>query len=142
MSSLSNFATQDLSDLVWKISSRLPSWCHHLNPHHFFSSLSLSLSLSYQQSLFYFSLFFFLPNHTFTLLHIYTLFFSFLSHSHCFYFPRTHIYILEEFPWFDEQVLNCFFKVSEFKLQSCYYILFLTNALLKGTNPLIHPAWG
>ncbi len=32
--------------------------------------------------------------------------------------------------------------VSEFELQSCYYVHFRTNTLGKGMNPLILPAMG
>ena len=32
--------------------------------------------------------------------------------------------------------------VSEFELQSLYYVHFWTNTLGKGMNPLIHPARG
>ena len=34
-------------------------------------------------------------------------------------------------------ILNCNIVVSKFKLQSCYYVYFWTNALGKGMNPLI-----
>ena len=40
------------------------------------------------------------------------------------------------------KVLDCGFIVSEFKLQSRYYIYFQTNTLVKGTNPLILQAMG
>ncbi len=36
-------------------------------------------------------------------------------------------------------LLDCDIVVSEFKLQSCYYIHFRTNTLGKGMNPLILP---
>ena len=36
------------------------------------------------------------------------------------------------------KVLDCNFKVSEFELQSPYYVYFQTNTLRKGMNPL-HP---
>ena len=34
------------------------------------------------------------------------------------------------------KMLDCFVVVSEFKLQSCYYIHFWTNNVGKGMNPL------
>ena len=37
-------------------------------------------------------------------------------------------------------VLNCNIVVSEFELQSCYYVDFWTNTHGKGMIPLIHPA--
>ena len=40
------------------------------------------------------------------------------------------------------KVLDCRIIVSEFKLQSYYYIHFQTNTLGKGMNPLILPAMG
>ena len=38
-------------------------------------------------------------------------------------------------------MLDCDIVVSEFKLQSCYYIHFQTNTLGKGMNPLIPLCW-
>ena len=38
------------------------------------------------------------------------------------------------------KVLNCSLVVSEFELQSRYYVYFRTNALGKRTNPFILPA--
>ena len=40
------------------------------------------------------------------------------------------------------KAMDCKIVVSKFKLQSCYYIPFQTNALGKGMNPLILPAMG
>ena len=40
------------------------------------------------------------------------------------------------------KVLDCGIVVSEFELQSCYYIHFRTNTLGKGMSPLILPAMG
>ena len=40
------------------------------------------------------------------------------------------------------KVLDCSLEISEFKLQLCYYIHFLTNTLGKGINPLIPLAMG
>ena len=40
------------------------------------------------------------------------------------------------------KVTNCGIVVSEFVLQSCYYVHFRTNTLGKGMNPLILPATG
>ena len=40
------------------------------------------------------------------------------------------------------KAMNCGIVVSEFVLQSCYYIHFQTNTLGKGMNPLILPAMG
>ena len=37
---------------------------------------------------------------------------------------------------------DCRIVVSEFKLQSCYYVHLWTNTLGKGMNPLILPAMG
>ena len=39
-------------------------------------------------------------------------------------------------------MLDCNVVVSEFKLQSLYYIYFQPNTLGKGMNPLIPPAIG
>ena len=39
------------------------------------------------------------------------------------------------------KALDCRIIVSEFKLQSRYYIHFQTNALGKDMNPLILPIW-
>ena len=39
------------------------------------------------------------------------------------------------------KVLDCGLKVSEFKLQSCYYVHFWTNTLGKGMNHLM-PHYG
>ena len=38
------------------------------------------------------------------------------------------------------KTMDCGIVVSEFVLQSCYYVHFQTNNLGKGTNPLILPA--
>ena len=38
------------------------------------------------------------------------------------------------------KVLFCCLKVSEFKLQSCYYVHFGSNTLAYVMNPIIHPA--
>ena len=40
------------------------------------------------------------------------------------------------------KVLDCSLKVSEFKLQSCYYVHIWTNAFEKGMEPLIFLAMG
>ena len=40
------------------------------------------------------------------------------------------------------KVLDCGIVVSEFKLQSCYYIRFQTNTPRKGMKPLILPVMG
>ena len=40
------------------------------------------------------------------------------------------------------KVLDSSLKVSEFELQSYYYVHFQTNTLGKGMNPLIHLAMG
>ena len=40
------------------------------------------------------------------------------------------------------KVLDCSLEVSEFKLQSWYYVHFQINALWKGMNPLISPGMG
>ena len=40
------------------------------------------------------------------------------------------------------KALDCGIVVSEFKLQSCYYLHFLTNILGKGMHPLILPSIG
>ena len=40
------------------------------------------------------------------------------------------------------KVLDCGIVVSEFELQSRYYVHFQTNTLGKGMNPLILPAMG
>ena len=40
------------------------------------------------------------------------------------------------------KVLDCGYEVIEFEHQSCYYILFQTNTLWKGMNPLIPAAIG
>ena len=40
------------------------------------------------------------------------------------------------------KALNCGIVVSEFELQSSYYVHFRTNTLGKGMNPLILPAMG
>ena len=37
------------------------------------------------------------------------------------------------------KMLDCDLKVSEFELQSHYYVHFQTNTLRKGINPLIFP---
>ena len=37
-------------------------------------------------------------------------------------------------------MLECDFVVSEFELQSCYYVHFRTNNLGKGINSLLHTA--
>ena len=39
-------------------------------------------------------------------------------------------------------VLVCDIVVSEFELQSCYYVHFRTDTLGKGMNPLIPPGKG
>ena len=39
-------------------------------------------------------------------------------------------------------VLDCGFEVSEFELQSRYYVHFWTNTLRKGMNPLITLLFG
>ena len=38
------------------------------------------------------------------------------------------------------KAMDCGIVVSEFVLQSCYYVHFQANTLRKGMNPLIHPA--
>ena len=40
------------------------------------------------------------------------------------------------------KVMDCGIIVSEFVLQSCYYVHFWTNTLGNGMNPLILPAIG
>ena len=40
------------------------------------------------------------------------------------------------------KALECGIVVSEFELQSCYYVNFQTNTLGKGMSPLILPAMG
>ena len=40
------------------------------------------------------------------------------------------------------KALDCEIEESEFELQSRYYVLFRTNTLGKGMNPLILPAKG
>ena len=40
------------------------------------------------------------------------------------------------------KVLDCSLEVSEFELQSGYYVLFQTNTLWTGMNPLTPPAMG
>ena len=40
------------------------------------------------------------------------------------------------------KVMDCGIVVSEFVLQSCYYVHFWANTLGKGMNPLILPAMG
>ena len=40
------------------------------------------------------------------------------------------------------QAMDCEIVVTEFELQSRYYVHFRTNALGKGMNPLILPAFG
>ena len=40
------------------------------------------------------------------------------------------------------KMLDCNLRVSEFKLQLCYYVYFQTKVLAKGMNPLIAPAMG
>ena len=40
------------------------------------------------------------------------------------------------------KAMDCGIVVSEFVLQSCYYIHFWANTLGKGMNPLILPAMG
>ena len=40
------------------------------------------------------------------------------------------------------KAMDCEIVVSEFDLQSCYYVHFQTNTLRKGMNPLILPAMG
>ena len=40
------------------------------------------------------------------------------------------------------KVMDSEILVSEFELQSCYYVHFQTNTLGKGMNPLILPAMG
>ena len=40
------------------------------------------------------------------------------------------------------KAIDCGIVVSEFELQSCYYIHFWTNTLGKGMNPLILQAMG
>ena len=40
------------------------------------------------------------------------------------------------------KAMDCGIIVSEFVLQSCYYIHFRANTLGKGMNPLILPAMG
>ena len=40
------------------------------------------------------------------------------------------------------KAMNCGFVVSEFVLQSLYYVHFRANTLGKGMNPLILPAMG
>ena len=37
-------------------------------------------------------------------------------------------------------LLDCDIEVSEFELQSRYYVLFQTNTFVKGINTLISPA--
>ena len=39
-------------------------------------------------------------------------------------------------------VVDCDSGVSEFELQSPWYVHFRTNTLEKGMNPLIHPSYG
>ena len=38
-----------------------------------------------------------------------------------------------------DKTLDCDIKTIELKLQSDYYVLFRTNALEKGMNPVNHP---
>ena len=38
------------------------------------------------------------------------------------------------------KAMDCGIVVSEFELQSCYYVHFRSNTLGKGINPLILPA--
>ena len=40
------------------------------------------------------------------------------------------------------KAMDCGIVVSEFVLQSCYYVHFRANTLGKGMNPLILPAMG
>ena len=40
------------------------------------------------------------------------------------------------------KAMDCGIVVSEFVLQSCYYVHFRANILGKGMNPLILPAMG
>ena len=40
------------------------------------------------------------------------------------------------------KAMDCGIVVSEFVLQSRYYLHFQANTLGKGMNPLIHPAMG
>ena len=40
------------------------------------------------------------------------------------------------------KAMDCRIVVSEFELQSRYYVHFRTNTLAKGMNPLILPAMG
>ena len=40
------------------------------------------------------------------------------------------------------KALDCGIVVSEFVLQSCYYVHFRANTIGKGMNPLILPAMG
>ena len=40
------------------------------------------------------------------------------------------------------KAMDCGIEVSEFALQSCYYVHFRANTLGKGMNPLILPAMG
>ena len=40
------------------------------------------------------------------------------------------------------KAMDCGVVVSEFELQSCYYVYFRANTFGKGMNPLILPAMG
>ena len=40
------------------------------------------------------------------------------------------------------KMLDCNLKDGEFEFQSHYYVLFQTNTLRKGMNPLISPVMG
>ena len=40
------------------------------------------------------------------------------------------------------KVMNCGIVVSEFEIQSCYYVHYRTNTLGNGRKPLILPAMG
>ena len=42
----------------------------------------------------------------------------------------------------DSDMLDCVIAVSEFRLQSCYYVHFWTNTIGKGMNSLLFPAVG
>ena len=58
------------------------------------------------------------------------------------YFTNTHIYALTLTRGVMVKAMDCGLVVSEFELQSRYYVHFRANTLGKDTNPLILSAKG
>ena len=58
------------------------------------------------------------------------------------YFSRPHIFLNVSSVSSDKEIMDCEIVVSEFVLQSRYYVHFRANTLGKGMNPLILPAMG